>query len=208
MPASRKPSRCSPTSWSSGQDERTSAAARGRLPDGNKWSFLPKGVYPRYLVCNADESEPGCFKDRYLIEKSPHQVTRRDPDRQLAIGCNLGLHLHPREYLPQHERWRRHRRAREAGYLGKTCWARATTWMSSCTGGRVLTSAARRPRSDLARGISRDHGSNAFPAVRAVRKTTIVNNVATVAPTAIVIQRAGLFKAMGTPTGAGPASGA
>src|SRR5688500_5601145 len=50
---------------------------RGRggagFPTGMKWSFLakPEGV-PRYLVCNADESEPGTFKDRYLMEKIPH----------------------------------------------------------------------------------------------------------------------------------------
>ena len=56
---------------------------RGRggagFPTGNKWSFLPKGMYPRYLVCNADESEPGCFKDRYLIEvvHKPGIVERR-----------------------------------------------------------------------------------------------------------------------------------
>jgi NADH-quinone oxidoreductase subunit F len=49
---------------------------RGRggagFPAGVKWSFLPKGVYPRYLVCNADEGEPGTFKDRVLIEDDPH----------------------------------------------------------------------------------------------------------------------------------------
>ena len=41
---------------------------RGRggagFPAGRKWMFLPEGVYPRYLVCNADEGEPGTFKDR------------------------------------------------------------------------------------------------------------------------------------------------
>jgi NADH-quinone oxidoreductase subunit F len=49
---------------------------RGRggagFPAGRKWMFLPKGVYPRYLVCNADEGEPGTFKDRVLMEHDPH----------------------------------------------------------------------------------------------------------------------------------------
>jgi NADH-quinone oxidoreductase subunit F len=49
---------------------------RGRggagFPAGTKWSFLPPNVYPRYLVCNADEGEPGTFKDRVLIEQDPH----------------------------------------------------------------------------------------------------------------------------------------
>ncbi|TAH51570.1 MAG: NADH oxidoreductase (quinone) subunit F [Chloroflexota bacterium] len=43
------------------------------FPTGLKWSFLPKGVFPRYLVVNADESEPGTFKDREIMEKNPHQ---------------------------------------------------------------------------------------------------------------------------------------
>ena len=49
---------------------------RGRggagFPTGVKWGFLPRGVFPRYLVCNADEGEPGTFKDRLLIEHDPH----------------------------------------------------------------------------------------------------------------------------------------
>ena len=51
---------------------------RGRggagFPAGRKWMFLPKGVFPRYLVCNADEGEPGTFKDRLLMEHDPHGV--------------------------------------------------------------------------------------------------------------------------------------
>jgi NADH-quinone oxidoreductase subunit F len=51
---------------------------RGRggagFPAGRKWMFLPKEVYPRYLVCNADEGEPGTFKDRVLMEHDPHGV--------------------------------------------------------------------------------------------------------------------------------------
>ena len=52
---------------------------RGRggagFPTGRKWSFVPKDhPGPRYLVCNADESEPGTFKDREIIEHDPHQV--------------------------------------------------------------------------------------------------------------------------------------
>ncbi|MFQ5449756.1 MAG: NADH-quinone oxidoreductase subunit NuoF [Nitrospinaceae bacterium] len=49
---------------------------RGRggagFPTGLKWSFLAKDVFPRYLCCNADESEPGTCKDRELLQKNPH----------------------------------------------------------------------------------------------------------------------------------------
>ena len=51
---------------------------RGRggagFPTGLKWSFLAKDVFPRYLCCNADESEPGTCKDRELLLKNPHML--------------------------------------------------------------------------------------------------------------------------------------
>lgn len=59
-------------------EEVKASGLRGRggagFPAGVKWSFIPQGVFPRYLVCNADESEPGTFKDRILMEYDPHQV--------------------------------------------------------------------------------------------------------------------------------------
>ncbi len=51
---------------------------RGRggaaFPTGVKWGFVPKDVFPKYVTVNADESEPGTFKDRQLLENNPHQV--------------------------------------------------------------------------------------------------------------------------------------
>ena len=44
------------------------------FPAGTKWGFLPKDVFPRYLVVNGDESEPGTYKDRLLMELDPHQL--------------------------------------------------------------------------------------------------------------------------------------
>src|SRR6059036_2010414 len=60
-------------------DEVKKSGLRGRggagFPTGTKWSFMPKETpKPKYLVCNADESEPGTFKDRLLMEKDPHMV--------------------------------------------------------------------------------------------------------------------------------------
>jgi NADH-quinone oxidoreductase subunit F len=58
--------------------EIDASGLRGRggagFPAGRKASFLPKGHIERYLVCNADESEPGTFKDRELMQKSPHML--------------------------------------------------------------------------------------------------------------------------------------
>jgi NADH-quinone oxidoreductase subunit F len=54
------------------------AGLRGRggagFPTGVKWGFLPAGVYPRYLLCNADESEPGTFNNHQMIDRNPHQI--------------------------------------------------------------------------------------------------------------------------------------
>ena len=66
-------------------NEVKKSALRGRggagFPTGMKWSFVPKlkpnetkESHPRYVVCNADESEPGTFKDRYLMERDPHML--------------------------------------------------------------------------------------------------------------------------------------
>ena len=60
-------------------DEVKASGLRGRggagFPTAMKWGFVPKdNPKPKYLVCNADESEPGTFKDRLLIEKDPHAV--------------------------------------------------------------------------------------------------------------------------------------
>ena len=56
---------------------------------GLKWTFLPKDVRPRYLTVNADESEPGTFKDRYIIEHDPHLLVEG-----IALTCwALDIHL-------------------------------------------------------------------------------------------------------------------
>jgi NADH-quinone oxidoreductase subunit F len=66
---------------------------RGRggagFPTGMKWSFLAKPENtPRYLVCNADESEPGTFKDRYLMERIPHLLIEGMILSSYALGAN------------------------------------------------------------------------------------------------------------------------
>ena len=74
-------------------EEVKKSGMRGRggagFPTGMKWSFLAKPVgVPRYLVCNADESEPGTFKDRYLMEKIPHGLIEGMITSSYALGAN------------------------------------------------------------------------------------------------------------------------
>ncbi len=74
-------------------EEVKKSGLRGRggagFPTGMKWSFLakPEGV-PRYLVCNADESEPGTFKDRYLMSRIPHLLVEGMITSSYALGAN------------------------------------------------------------------------------------------------------------------------
>ena len=74
-------------------EEVKTSGLRGRggagFPTGMKWSFLakPEGV-PRYLVCNADESEPGTFKDRYLMEHIPHILIEGMIVSSFALGAH------------------------------------------------------------------------------------------------------------------------
>lgn len=85
-------------------EEVKKANLKGRggagFPTGMKWSFLakPEGV-PRYLLCNADESEPGTFKDRYLMEKIPHLLIEGMIVSSYALGSNLSFIYIRGEYM-------------------------------------------------------------------------------------------------------------
>lgn len=77
-------------------EEVKKSGLRGRggagFPTGMKWGFLakPEGV-PRYLVCNADESEPGTFKDRYLMEHLPHLLIEGMITSSYALGARTSF---------------------------------------------------------------------------------------------------------------------
>jgi NADH-quinone oxidoreductase subunit F len=85
-------------------EEVQASGLRGRggagFPTGMKWSFLakPEGV-PRYLLCNADESEPGTFKDRYLMEKLPHLLIEGMIVSSYALGANQSYIYIRGEYM-------------------------------------------------------------------------------------------------------------
>ena len=76
-------------------EEVKKSGLRGRggagFPAGMKWSFIDKkSDKPRYLICNADESEPGTFKDRYLMEKIPHLLIEGMICSCYALGVKTG----------------------------------------------------------------------------------------------------------------------
>ena len=106
-------------------EEVKKSGLRGRggagFPTGLKWSFIDKkSGRPRYLVCNADESEPGTFKDRFLMEKLPHLVLEGMITASIALEANLSF-----IYVRGEFRWiikileKAIVEAKEAGFLGR-----------------------------------------------------------------------------------------
>ncbi|NLV32287.1 MAG: NADH-quinone oxidoreductase subunit NuoF [Acidobacteria bacterium] len=97
---------------------------RGRggagFPTGMKWGFVPKNTgRPVYLCVNSDESEPGTFKDRLLIEKDPHQLVEGTILSAYALGCRLAFLYIRGEYVrPAGILERAIAQARGRGYLG------------------------------------------------------------------------------------------
>jgi NADH-quinone oxidoreductase subunit F len=86
---------------------------------GTKASFIPQGSMDKYLVCNADESEPGTFKDRELMQKNPHQLIEGLIVAAYAAGANRSFIYIRGEYEQQADILDAAIvEAREAGYLG------------------------------------------------------------------------------------------
>ncbi|MEE9161833.1 MAG: NADH-quinone oxidoreductase subunit NuoF, partial [Candidatus Neomarinimicrobiota bacterium] len=74
------------------KDSKLQGRGGAGFPTGVKWSFIPKGsTKPKYLINNADESEPGTFKDRLLINHNPHQVIEGMIIACKAIDCHLAF---------------------------------------------------------------------------------------------------------------------
>lgn len=85
-------------------EETKKSGLRGRggagFPTGQKWGFVPKNTgKPTYLCCNADESEPGTFKDRVIMEKDPHQLIEGIAIASYAIGCEQAFIYIRGEYV-------------------------------------------------------------------------------------------------------------
>jgi NADH-quinone oxidoreductase subunit F len=96
---------------------------RGRggagFPTGLKWSFLAKSE-PRYLCCNCDESEPGTFKDRMLMEKNPHQLIEGVIITCYACGISTAfIYVRGELLLAAQQVERAIQEAYDAGYIGQ-----------------------------------------------------------------------------------------
>ncbi|MEY4364992.1 MAG: NADH-quinone oxidoreductase subunit [Actinomycetota bacterium] len=105
-------------------EEVKSATILGRggagFPAGNKWGLTPAGVWPRYLVVNGDESEPGTYKDRLLMERDPHQLIEGCLIACYAAGLSqCFLYIRGEMALAQERVAKALNDAYAAGYIGR-----------------------------------------------------------------------------------------
>ena len=107
---------------SSSEVKTASLLGRGGagFPAGVKWGFCPPGVWPRYLVVNGDESEPGTYKDRILMERDPHQLIEGVLIACYAVGCAQAfLYVRGEMALAQERIAAALNEAYAAGYVGE-----------------------------------------------------------------------------------------
>ncbi len=186
---------------------------RGRggagFPAGVKWSFLPKGVFPRYLVANADESEPGTFKDREMMERNPHQFIEGIAIASYAIQCNHAF-IYIRGEFPAAAAAlaRAIADAQARGYLGNNVFSSDYTLTITVHrgAGAYICGEETALLESLEGKLGQPRVKPPFPAsVGLYNKPTVINNVETLANVPIIIERgAEWYAKIGTPKSTGP----
>ena len=180
---------------------------RGRggagFPTGVKWSFLPNNGEPRYLLCNADEGEPGTFKDRLIMEKAPHQLIEGMLISAYAIKSHKSYIYIRGEYAECIAIMEKAiKEAYEEGYLGKNIagqkfshdmdvYIGAGAYICGEETGMISSMEGKKGQPKL---------KPPFPAVQGyLEKPTIVNNVETLAAVVpIVKDDSKMFRSIGT----------
>ncbi len=179
------------------------------FPTGVKWGFIPKGsTAPRYLVINADEGEPGTFKDRYLLERDPHAVIEGMVIAARAISSHLGFVYIRGEYV---QPWRIFsaavQEAYAAGLLGKNIQGSGFDFdvVIHRGAGAYICGEETGLLSSLEGFKGWPKIKPPFPAIKgAFGHPTIVNNVETIAAVPPIINRgAEWFAGLGTKTQGG-----
>ncbi len=177
-------------------EEVKASGLRGRggagFPTGTKWSFLPKNGEPRYLLCNADEGEPGTFKDRLMMERAPHQLIEGMIISAFAIGCKKSYIYIRGEYYKSFNIVKTAiEEAYKAGYLGKNILGTGFDHdMDVYSGAGAYICGEETGMISSLEGLKgQPKLKPPFPAVQGyLRKPTIVNNVETLAAVKYIIR--------------------
>lgn len=178
------------------------------FPTGLKWSFIPKTDGDKYIVCNADEGEPGTFKDREIINKNPHSIIEGMIIAGYAIKANKGYIYIRGEYEREAKILEKAiEEAKNFGYLGKNILKSNFDFEIRLIKGAgayicgeetaLLESIEGKP--------GRPRIKPPFPAVKGLfGKPTVVNNVETLASVPYIILMGGeKYSKIGTPESAG-----
>jgi len=185
---------------------------RGRggagFPTGVKWSFIPNNIWPHYVVANADESEPGTFKDREIMESNPFQFLEGVAIAAYATGANAAYVYLRGEFWPVSAILDEKIADMEnAGFLGDKLFGsdyslRIYTHLGA---GAYICG----EETALLESIEGKRGQPRirppFPAVYGLYgKPTVVNNVETLANVPLIIEKgANWYKSLGTADSAG-----
>jgi NADH-quinone oxidoreductase subunit F len=183
-----------------------SSGLRGRggagFSMGKKASFVPKGTMDKYLCCNADESEPGAFKDRLLMQRNPHQLIEGCIIGAVAAGANKGFIFIRGEYELQAKILDAALvEAYEKGYLGADLFGSGTPFELVLHRGQGAYICGE--ESALLDGLEGKRGNPRlkppFPANQGLYQgPTLINNVETLCNTPAIIEKgAEWFAAMG-----------
>lgn len=181
-------------------EEVKKSGLRGRggagFPTGMKWSFLakPEGV-PRYLVCNADESEPGTFKDRYLMEKVPHALIEGMITSSYALGANTSyIYIRGEYFYVARILEQAIDEAYAAGYLGKNILGTdySLDLYVQVGGGAYICGEETALLESLEGKRGNPRIKPPFPAVAGLYgRPTVVNNVETIAAVCPIVMMGG-----------------
>ncbi|MBY0292780.1 MAG: NADH-quinone oxidoreductase subunit NuoF [Alphaproteobacteria bacterium] len=194
--------------------EIMASGLRGRggagFPTGRKWSFMAKddGITPRYLIINADESEPGTCKDRDILRYEPHKLIEGALLAGFAIGAHTGYIYIRGEFYREAEHLEiAIREAYEAGLLGKN--AASSGWDFDLYVHRGAGAYICGEETALLESLEGRKGmprlKPPFPALVGLYGCpTIVNNVETIAVVPTILRRgASWFASLGTPNNTG-----
>jgi NADH-quinone oxidoreductase subunit F len=193
-------------------EEMLESNVRGRggagFAMGKKMSFIPKGTMDKYLVCNADESEPGTFKDRELMQKNPHQLIEGIIIGAYAIGANKSFIYIRGEYEHQADVLDAALiEAYDAGYLGERILGSDHTLdlVVHRGAGAYICGEETALLDSLEGKRGNPRLKPPFPAVQGLyRGPTLINNVETLMNVPIVLEMGGKeFARIGTETSTG-----
>ena len=186
---------------------------RGRggagFPAGLKWSFIPKDAPgPRYLVCNADEGEPGTFKDRELILKNPHALLEGMAIAAYAIGAASGYIYIRGEFAAETEVLERAiAAARAKGFVGHNILGSGFNFeLHLHRGAGAYICGEETALLESLEGFKgQPRLKPPFPAIKGLfASPTVINNVETLACVPSIIEKGSAwYAAIGTPKSAG-----